>query len=65
MFFSLIIFCTFGFTAGQLWQRYRQSNHTSSISTNSAASKMDQLTEHEQDLDMTENVAYGPLKINV
>ena len=60
---SILIFSTLGFAVGQLWHKYKKSNHTST-NTNSAATRMDKPSEHEQDLEMTENVAYGPLKIN-
>ena len=67
---SIILFTTiffaFGCVFGQLWQKRKQSTKTS-VSKDTQG----QQTEHassttvippEQDLEMTENVAYGPLK---
>ena len=75
---SIILFATiffiFGCVLGRLWQKYKQSTKTPVINdthlqpsqTEHASSTIDSTDQHVmptvQDLEMTENVAYGPLK---
>ena len=66
------IFFIFGCVFGQLWQKHKQSTETSGMKD--ADHLQSSQTEHalsatghttipaEQDLEMTENAAYGPLK---
>ena len=67
--FSATVFFIIGCISGQVWQKHRQSAKTSESDTQSSeAEHTSPIAEHntiptEQDqLEMMENVAYGPLK---
>ena len=65
--FSLILGCIFG----RLWQKHKQPTETSDIKdahlqssqvAHASSATGDIITPTEQELEMMENVAYGPLK---
>ena len=64
------IFFIFGCVCGQLWQKHKQPTETSDIKdTHLQPSQVEHaspVTDHtitaEQDLEMMENMAYGPLE---
>ena len=68
---TTVFFIIFGRVCGRLWQKHKQSKETSDIKDAHLQSSQ---TEHassttghniipaEQDFEMAENVAYGPLK---
>ena len=73
MVFSIIFFATvffiFGCVSGQVWQKHRQSTKTpesdtqsSEVEYTSPVAEHNTIPTEQDELEMMENVAYGPLK---
>jgi hypothetical protein len=59
--FFTTVFFIFGCVCGQVWQKHKQSTETSETEHTSATDHTIIPAEQDQ-LEMMENVAYGPLK---
>ena len=66
MIFSIIFFATvffiFGCVCGQLWQKHKQPTKISEAKHTSSATDHNIIPTEQDQLEMMENIAYGPLK---